>query len=363
MHCEAFLHLCVKTYVTPKVSLVIFIKLYFQTFSQRFYKIYSSMPVQTRSQARSGQPPDLVTSPGDLRSQDPRRILRFRQASADVDMDTIEGGPLSISARGTRIRASITFSNCKDKRCKTCPTFVKSSSFTSNVTNTTFSVTNHTKEHITCHSQNIIYLLTCQGCGIQYVGETIYPFHKRNNQHRTEMNKHFEEHLETSCKSYSYAYQVIEKLPGTGYMEDGSIDEKMSKVRKTKEDEWIRKMRVIFPYGLCEKARNKENDCSVLHKAVGKSYKGFPIPRSGVRPIRSRERRNAKVSIITCDDFFTSLDNLFSINLLKTSFNQIRIVLDQTKKKVLKEIAFHILERSRYTLYPEREQWYLGTDQ
>ena len=173
------------------------------------------------------------------------------------------------------------------------------------------------------------------------------------------MNSHFESHLETSCKPYSYAYQIIEKLPGTGYNTDASIDEEMSKVRKNKEDEWIRKMRVIFPYGLCEKARNKENDCSVLHKAVGKSYKGFPIPRSGIRPVRSRENRNNKISIVTSLDFFTLLNNLFSPNSIKTSFNQIRILLNQTKKKVLKEIAFHILERSAYVFYPEREQWYL----
>ena len=89
--------------------------------------------------------------------------------------------------------------------------------FKSNVTNREYNVKNHTGEILTCHSQNIIYLLTCLGCGVQYVGETIYPFHKRNNQHRTEMNSHFSFHLETSCKNYSYSYQIIEKLPGTGY--------------------------------------------------------------------------------------------------------------------------------------------------
>ena len=50
----------------------------------------------------------------------------------------------------------------------------------------------------------------------------------------------------------------------------------------------MKKMRTIFPYGMCEKARGKDNDCSVVHEAVGKSYKGFPIPRSGNRPVRSK---------------------------------------------------------------------------
>ena len=79
------------------------------------------------------------------------------------------------------------------------------------------------------------------------------------------MNSHFEFHLETCCKTYSYSYQIIEKLPGTGYKDDGTIDFAMSKMRKDKEDIWIKKMRTLFPYGLCEKARNKVNDSSVVH--------------------------------------------------------------------------------------------------
>ena len=68
------------------------------------------------------------------------------------------------------------------------------------------------------------------------------------------MNEHFLFHLETSCKHYSFSYQIIEKLSGTGYRADGTIDAEMSKVRKDKEDIWIKKMRSIFPYGLNEKA-------------------------------------------------------------------------------------------------------------
>ena len=172
------------------------------------------------------------------------------------------------------------------------------------------------------------------------------------------MNDHFAFHLETSCKTYSYSYQIIEKLPGTGYRNDGSIDKEMSKVRKDKEDIWIKKMRTLFPYGLCEKARDKVNDCSMIHEAVGKSYSGYPIPRNGVRPTRSRENRNKKDSIISCIDFFSSLEDIFANDLIH-SFNRIRIILNRTKKNILKEIAFHLLNRTVYTFHPEREQWYL----
>ena len=312
------------------------------------------MPTLSRSQARPAQTAGLVTSP---RASPPRRILRSRQGNAGVVVNPGDGGPSFIAAVGTVSSSRLTFSCCKDKRCMTCPKFVQSDTFKSHVTNQKYKVINHTEESLSCHSQNIIYLLTCLCCGIQYVGETIWPFHKRNNQHRTEPNEHFEYHCNTSCKS-SFSYQIIEKLPGNGYNLDGSIDKEMSKIRKDKEDEWIKKMRVIFPYGLCEKARGKDNDCSVIHDAVGKSYKGFPIPRKGIRPTRSRENRNVREFIVTCDDFFSKLEIIFSNNL-HTSYNEIRVTLNNTKKKVLKEIAYHLLERTKYTFHPKREQWYL----
>ena len=129
------------------------------------------MPTQTRSQARSAQPAGLVTSP---RANPPRRILRSRQGNAGVVVNPGDGGPSFIAAVGTVSKSgNLIFSSCKDKRCKTCPTFIKSNRFSSNVTSQVYKVINHTGETLTCHTQNIIYLLTCLGCGVQYVGETI----------------------------------------------------------------------------------------------------------------------------------------------------------------------------------------------
>ena len=64
-----------------------------------------------------------------------------------------------------------------------------------------------------------------------------------------------------------------------------------------------------------KKARNKVNNCAVVHEAVGKSYQGFPIPRTGVRPTRNRENRNHRDSIISCEDFFSSLEDIFQNDL------------------------------------------------
>ena len=132
----------------------------------------------------------------------------------------------------------------------------------------------------------------------------------------------------------------------------------MSKLRKEKEDIWIRKMRTLFPYGLCEKAKKKVNNCAVVHEVVGRSYAGFPIPRTGTRPARNRENRNHRESVVSCERFFDSLEDILQNDLIH-SFNRIRILLNTAKKNVLKKIAFHILNRTVYNFHVEREQWYL----
>ena len=42
---------------------------------------------------------------------------------------------------------------------------------------------------VNCKSANIIYILECSVCGLQYVGESKQPFHKRLNGHRSDLTK------------------------------------------------------------------------------------------------------------------------------------------------------------------------------
>ena len=227
----------------------------------------------------------------------------------------------------------------------------------SNVTHRKYEVINHTGENLDCHSQNIVYLLTCLCCNVQYVGETAMPFHKRNNGHRTAKQgcEHEIRHCKEACKGHNFTYQILEKLPGTGYDSSGEVDPEMTKLRMSREDEWMKKLRTIYPYGLNEKACDKETDSSVVQPAIGKLFP--PLPRNGNRSIRSRENRNNHSSNISCHEFFDKLDYLLHQDILN-SFNEIRKILNLAKKKVLKEIAFHILERDTFTFYENRFQVY-----
>ena len=167
------------------------------------------MPMLTRSKARLGQPPVLVASPRDGGRNRPRSHVESRQGNAVV-ADSGEVGSILISesvANGSQYDAGFSIFTCKSNRCLTCPKLSTSKTFQSNVTHKTFEVINHSKENITCHSQNLIYLLSCRNCNFQYVGETTIPLHKRINIHRKAKSgcEYFIKHFKDSCKGSSFS--------------------------------------------------------------------------------------------------------------------------------------------------------------
>ena len=139
---------------------------------------------------------------------------------------------------------------CKDKRCKTCPSLVTSAYVTSNISNRTYQCLNINNTRVTCKSKNLIYLLTCKACNQQYVGETSTQFNVRMNNHRTSKSgcEHVINHKKT-CQGCNFSYQILEKLNDN----DDNLDPAITKLRKTREDFWMKKLRTIYPYGLNEK--------------------------------------------------------------------------------------------------------------
>ena len=61
--------------------------------------------------------------------------------------------------------------NCGSVRCKTCSCISQGSTFVSNVTKRSYDVVSPNLS-MDCTSENVVYLITCKKCGIQYVGET-----------------------------------------------------------------------------------------------------------------------------------------------------------------------------------------------
>ena len=64
--------------------------------------------------------------------------------------------------------------------------------FRSNVTHKTYNVIFANEDLMDCGSENIIYLITCTRCSIQYVGETVNALRFRMNAHRQSIRDHKE---------------------------------------------------------------------------------------------------------------------------------------------------------------------------
>ena len=78
---------------------------------------------------------------------------------------------------------------CKSKRCIVCAKHLKEASHFTSATNIT---KYFIKEHLTCISTNLVYLIDCARCGkVQYVGETQQTLRKRLYGHRHNI-KHFD---------------------------------------------------------------------------------------------------------------------------------------------------------------------------
>ena len=81
------------------------------------------------------------------------------------------------------------FKTCNSDKCVLANSFFKpTDKIVSSVTHRTYSCTNYEKSYVTCNSSNIIYLITCSNCFIQYVGETAQQLNIRFSTHRASMS-------------------------------------------------------------------------------------------------------------------------------------------------------------------------------
>ena len=93
-----------------------------------------------------------------------------------------------------------------------------------------------------CKTSNVIYVIECNKCAIQYVGETENALHIRMNGHRSDIkNRRLEKPVAKHFNSVGHSLDdlsifVVEKI----HPEDASS-------RKAKESYWIRLLRLLAP--------------------------------------------------------------------------------------------------------------------
>ena len=86
------------------------------------------------------------------------------------------------NVQNTKHISTYDYSKCKDKRCELCPIAISGSQYT---TKSGYTLRRNTS--MTCKSKDLLYLLTCNGCDEEYIGETGIPLNRRMNLHRNQI--------------------------------------------------------------------------------------------------------------------------------------------------------------------------------
>lgn len=126
-----------------------------------------------------------------------------------------------------------------NKNCKLCHVLKQTDSFSSTVTNRTYKI----KQKINCKSKGVIYLITCQDCNKQYVGETGTAFSTRHYGHRSDIQK--KPNLPLS-KHFLLGNCSFERISIVGIeLHKGDVNS-----RKQKEGWWQHQLKTTQPLGI-----------------------------------------------------------------------------------------------------------------
>jgi len=134
---------------------------------------------------------------------------------------------------------------CNRPRCSHCSFINENTSFNSNNTKETFNMRCDTN----CATSNVIYLITCKKCGIQYIGQTSQQISKRMNQHRSDIKNYidqsFSSHVAAHFNKSSHTLQDFSFQPIV--IADSEME------RLLKETYWIHRLNTVYPKGLNSK--------------------------------------------------------------------------------------------------------------
>lgn len=139
---------------------------------------------------------------------------------------------------------------CTSNRCDVCNYLAVGDSFSSHVTGTSYTV-NH---RLDCNSRNVVYLISCKVCGLQYVGSTTTKFRLRFNNHKSRLRAHSKMSAANKDRDDTiYKHFHSDGHHGLQDVEIHLIDKVNSKEDLiAKEGQWAYRLRSVRPEGLNE---------------------------------------------------------------------------------------------------------------
>ena len=113
--------------------------------------------------------------------------------------------------------------------------------------------------YINDYMSNVIYLITCDKCKLQYVGGACHKLNNNFNCHNScfrhpkkycfcrIFNEHFQKRV---FKNSSYSVTITEKLKGTDRTDRNGMDKLFQPLRKARKRFWMMELRIMYLYGL-----------------------------------------------------------------------------------------------------------------
>ena len=183
---------------------------------------------------------------------------------------------------------------CASKRCKTCSHVSEGNTFRSSVTQKTYNVISP-NQSMNCATENVIYLISCKRCGVQYVGETGQKLRNRFNNHRNRLRQLSNLYLYQHFTSDGHSEEDIDILPIEEVTCASSISIRAKRLER--EDYWCRELCTVYPYGLNDNVRKVGNvsKCGA-DVVVGTLFNKQPR-KYRKRPLRKHNRKVAMIDL------------------------------------------------------------------
>ena len=138
-------------------------------------------------------------------------------------------------------QTDITGSRPCSSNCKTCKLVDCTNSFKSFRTSRKYPI----QQDIHCLSKNLVYLIYCNLCGVQYIGESQNTLRQRMTGHRSAIKtKKFQQPV---ARHFNMADHSIENLRVIGIEQNNSWP---SETRKARENYWELNLKTTTPFGL-----------------------------------------------------------------------------------------------------------------
>ena len=224
----------------------------------------------------------------------------------------------------------------KAQSCNLCHTICRKDKFVSSSTHRIHSaVIPHNVTSLNCNSNNLIYLITCRKCHLQYVGETSQPLRERISSHVHHFNhpniphssRILAGHFNTGhCKGATFSVNIIEKLNGDGREKNGKLDPSVTRNRRNKETNWMLKLRTVYPYGL----NDRIGDEYMRDRNHDNVFAKFP-PLMRIKEGLKIRTRNKTSDRFVLDRFIYIINESLRTNI-KNTMNLIRVLLSSLKR-------------------------------